>query len=120
VLCVGWGGTFGAIRAAVRNCQRRGLAVSQVHLRHLSPLPADLGDILKRFRHVLVPELNLGQLNTILRAKYLVDAKGFNKVEGLPFREFELVDRIDEMLGLRKSNGSGADASAQDFGMDAG
>jgi 2-oxoglutarate/2-oxoacid ferredoxin oxidoreductase subunit alpha len=101
VLIVGWGGTFGAIRAAARNCQRRGLSVSQVHLRYLNPLPKDLGDILRRFKQVLVPELNLGQLSFILRAKYLVDAKGYNKVEGLPFREHELVDRVEEMLGLR-------------------
>jgi 2-oxoglutarate ferredoxin oxidoreductase subunit alpha len=121
ILCIGWGGTFGAIRAAARNCQRRGLAVSQVHLRHLNPLPSDLGEILKRFKQVLVPELNLGQLDLLLRAKYLVDAQGYNKVEGQPFREFELVDRIEEMLGLRKGNGSGPKApDTQDVGIDAG
>jgi len=72
--------------------------VSSVHLRWLNPLPPDLGDVLKRFKRVLVPEMNLGQLRMLLRAKYLVDAKGINKVQGKPFKVSELVARIEELI----------------------
>jgi 2-oxoglutarate ferredoxin oxidoreductase subunit alpha len=84
VLVVSWGGTYGACRTAVEQCQEEGLKVAHAHIRWVNPLPRNLGDILKRYRKVLVPELNLGQLRTILRSKYLVDAQGFNKVKGTP------------------------------------
>jgi 2-oxoglutarate ferredoxin oxidoreductase subunit alpha len=94
-LVVGWGSTYGAIRAAVEECRAKGLKVARAHLRHLNPLPANLGRVLSRFGKVLVPELNLGQLLLVLRAKYLVDARGLNKVEGRPFRIAELVDAVE-------------------------
>ena len=95
-LVIGWGSTYGAIRAAVEECQQRGLKVARAHLRHLNPFPANLGKVLSRFRKVLVPEMNLGQLLFLLRAKFLVDAKGINKVQGKPFRVAELIDVIEE------------------------
>jgi 2-oxoglutarate ferredoxin oxidoreductase subunit alpha len=90
LLVIGWGGTYGAITAAVQAMQAEGFSVSSLHLRHLNPLPKDLGDILKKFKKVIVPELNLGQLSLILRAKYLVDAIPLTKVQGKPFKVSEL------------------------------
>lgn len=98
LLVVGWGSTFGSIEAAVRQAQAAGKSVSHVHLRYLNPLPADLGDILRRFRKILVPEMNMGQLVKLLRAEYLVDAVGLNKIQGLPFKVAEISRRIDQML----------------------
>jgi 2-oxoglutarate ferredoxin oxidoreductase subunit alpha len=95
MLVVGWGSTGGAIRAAVEEAQRKGLKVARAHLRHLNPLPANLGRVLSRFRKVLVPELNLGQLLLILRGKYLVDARGLHKVEGRPFQVSELLEALE-------------------------
>jgi len=98
LLVVGWGSTYGASAAAVDQLQAEGKQVSQVHLRYLNPLPADLGGILRRFKRVLVPEMNLGQLRTVLRATYLVDAQGLNKVQGQPFKVTEVVGGIRRML----------------------
>jgi 2-oxoglutarate ferredoxin oxidoreductase subunit alpha len=98
LLLVGWGSTYGSITTAVHKARAAGKSVSSVHLRHLNPLPPDLGDILRRFDKVLVPELNLGQLVLVLRAKYLVNAKGCNKVQGLPFTVTELTQAIDAEL----------------------
>jgi 2-oxoglutarate/2-oxoacid ferredoxin oxidoreductase subunit alpha len=98
VLVVGWGGTYGALAAAVKELVDRGKAVGHVHLRHLNPLPPDLPDILGRFKKVLVPELNMGQLVKILRAEFLVDAIGMNKVQGRPFKISEVVTRIQRLL----------------------
>jgi 2-oxoglutarate ferredoxin oxidoreductase subunit alpha len=98
VLVVAWGGTYGAITAAVEALQARGASVSQVHLRHLNPFPANLGDVLKNFKNVLVPELNLGQLVKMIRSEFVVDAIGFNKVEGKPFMVGELITKIEELL----------------------
>jgi 2-oxoglutarate ferredoxin oxidoreductase subunit alpha len=92
VLVVGWGSTYGPIGAACRRVRRAGLSVAQVHLRHLNPLPRDLGDILHRYERVIVPEMNLGQLAMLLRARYLVDVIGYNQVRGLPFRAAELAE----------------------------
>jgi 2-oxoglutarate ferredoxin oxidoreductase subunit alpha len=97
LLVVGWGGTYGAIHSAVRRANAQGLSVAQVHLRHLNPFPANLGDILGNYERVLVPELNTGQLRMLLRARYLVDAQGYNKVQGMPFKVRELLARIQEM-----------------------
>jgi 2-oxoglutarate ferredoxin oxidoreductase subunit alpha len=99
VLVVGWGGTFGSITAAVERAQAEGLNVASIHLRHLNPLPADLGDILRRFKRVLVPEINSGQLVKVLRAEFLVDAVGFNKVRGLPLMSEEIHTAIVELAG---------------------
>ncbi|MCI0414380.1 2-oxoacid:acceptor oxidoreductase subunit alpha, partial [bacterium] len=98
VLVVGWGGTFGAINAAVEEVQVRNLPVSSIHLRYLNPFPKNLPDILGRFEKILVPELNLGQLSWLLRAKFLVPTIPFSKVKGKPFKISELVDKIEEVL----------------------
>jgi len=96
VLVVGWGSTYGAITQAVGELRSLGRSVSSVHLRYLNPLPNDLREVLAGFKKVLVPEMNLGQLLKILRATYLVDAKGINKVQGKPFKVSELIARIEE------------------------
>jgi len=98
VLVVGWGSTYGAIAAAVTAAQQQGQRVSHIHLRYLNPLPPDLGDILGRFTHVLVPEMNMGQLVKVLRAEFLVNAVGLNKVQGLPFKVAEITNRIHRIL----------------------
>ncbi|HJW68732.1 MAG TPA: 2-oxoacid:acceptor oxidoreductase subunit alpha [Candidatus Binatia bacterium] len=98
LLVVGWGSTFGSIRQAVTDLQTAGHRVSHLHLRHLNPLPADLGDILRRARHVLVPEINLGQLVRVLRAEFLVPAIGYQKIQGRPFKVSELVARCTRLL----------------------
>lgn len=98
VLVLGWGSTYGAITAGVRELLKDGLAVSQAHLRHLNPLPPDLGDILSRFKRVLIPEMNMGQLSRVVRAEYVVDAVGFNKIQGRPFKVEEIVTRVRKLL----------------------
>lgn len=98
LLVVGWGSTYGSIAAAVDEVRARGKKVSHVHLRYLNPLPPDLGGILRRFKAVLVPEMNLGQLLTILRATYLVDAVGLNKIQGQPFKISEIAGKILRLL----------------------
>jgi 2-oxoglutarate/2-oxoacid ferredoxin oxidoreductase subunit alpha len=98
-ICVlGWGSTWAAIDAAVERRRREGVKVAHVHLMHMNPLPSNLGDVLRRFRKVLVPELNLGQLCRVVRANYLVDAHPLSKVQGLPFTARELEHAIDEEL----------------------
>jgi 2-oxoglutarate ferredoxin oxidoreductase subunit alpha len=100
-LLVGWGGTFGAIKAAVLELEKHGVRASACHLRYLNPLPADLGEKIRGFTHVIVPELNLGQLRLILRAKYMVDAKGINKVRGQPFTINELTRAVRAIIDGR-------------------
>lgn len=97
LLVLSWGGTYGACHTAVQKSIRAGRSVAHCHLRHMNPFPSNLGEILGRFESVLVPELNLGQLRMLIRAKYLVDAIGFNKVKGKPFSVVELVEKIEEM-----------------------
>ncbi|OLC38537.1 MAG: 2-oxoglutarate ferredoxin oxidoreductase subunit alpha [Candidatus Rokubacteria bacterium 13_1_40CM_4_69_5] len=99
LLVVGWGGTYGAITAAVERTQLEGKSVASVHLRYLNPLPPDLGLILREYRKVLVPEINSGQLVRVLRAEYLVDAVGFNRVRGLPLATDEIYEAIKQLLG---------------------
>jgi len=98
LLILGWGSTYGAVRAAVERKRAQGYSVSQAHLRYLNPLPRNLGDVLRRFRHVAVPELNMGQLVKVIRSEFLVDARGWNKIQGLPFFAAELEARIDQVL----------------------
>jgi 2-oxoglutarate ferredoxin oxidoreductase subunit alpha len=98
LLIVAWGSTHGPITAALKTARDKGQSVGHVHLRHLNPLPKNLGDVLKRYKHVLVPEMNMGQLVMILRAKYLVDAQGYNKIQGKPFKQSEIEQKIDEIL----------------------
>ncbi|MGH9573673.1 MAG: 2-oxoacid:acceptor oxidoreductase subunit alpha [Candidatus Acidiferrales bacterium] len=99
LLIVGWGSTHGPITAALKAQRARGRRIGHVHLRYLNPLPQNLGDVLMRYDKVLVPEMNMGQLIMILRAKYLVDAKGYNKIQGKPFKQSELERKIEEILG---------------------
>jgi 2-oxoglutarate/2-oxoacid ferredoxin oxidoreductase subunit alpha len=98
LLVIGWGSTFGSITAAVRSKRAEGKKkIGQLHLRHLNPLPKNLGEVMKRYKHVLVPEMNLGQLVWVLRAKYLVDAISYPKVQGKPFQVSEIEQKIDEV-----------------------
>ena len=99
LLIVAWGSTYGSITAAVNTARAKGRRVGHVHLRHLNPLPRNLGEVLGRYRTVLVPEMNMGQLSMILRAKYLVDAQSYNKIHGRPFKQAEIEAKIDELLG---------------------
>jgi len=105
VLVLGWGSTYGPIGAAVRQVRKTGLHVAQAHLRHLNPFPKDLGDVLKRYDAVMVPEMNLGQLSMLLRARYLVDVVGYNHVRGLPLRAAELADAITDLVEATTSTG---------------
>jgi 2-oxoglutarate ferredoxin oxidoreductase subunit alpha len=97
LLIVGWGSTYGAIAQAREQAQAQGVSAAHVHLRHLNPLPADLGEILGRYEKILVPELNLGQLSRLLRERYLVDALSLSKVQGKPFKVSEILERILEL-----------------------
>jgi 2-oxoglutarate ferredoxin oxidoreductase subunit alpha len=97
LLVVSWGSTYGAVRTAVERARQDALPVSHVHLRHLNPLPRNLGRMVHGFRKILVPELNMGQLRTILRATFLVDAVGLNKVQGKPFTISEVLARIERI-----------------------
>ncbi len=99
VLVLGWGSTYGPVQAACRLVRERGGSVAHAHLRHLNPFPSNLGELVKRYDRVLIPEMNLGQLALLVRARYLVDAVGYNKVRGLPFTSTELAEVIEEMLG---------------------
>ncbi len=98
LLVISWGGTYGAVRTAVHNCVEQGKSVAHAHLRYMNPFPKNLGEIVKRYEKVLIPELNTGQLRLLIRAKFLVDAQGYNKIQGKPFLVHELVGKIDEML----------------------
>jgi 2-oxoglutarate ferredoxin oxidoreductase subunit alpha len=98
LLVIGWGGTYGAILSAVERCQRKGYKVASAHLRYLNPMPKNLGEVLKRYKKVLVPELNSGQLRMLLRATFLVDAIGLNKVQGRPFLVSEIEDKVAKLL----------------------
>ncbi len=100
LLLVAWGSTYGAITAAVAAQRDRGRRIGHLHLRHLNPLPRNVGQVLKRYKRVLVPEMNLGQLVMVLRAKFLVDAQGLNKIQGKPFKQSEVEAAIEEALGI--------------------
>jgi 2-oxoglutarate ferredoxin oxidoreductase subunit alpha len=99
LLVVGWGGTHGAITEAIAQARAAGKDVASLHLRHLNPFPPNLGEVLRRFEHVMVAELNQGQLCRLLRAEFLVDAQSLSKVSGQPFHVEEILHRIDAVLG---------------------
>ena len=101
MLVLGWGSTWGSIKAAVRRVRAGGRKVASAHLVHLNPFPSDLGDVLSRYDQVLVPEMNLGQLSRLVRAEFLVDAVTLSKVQGLPFRAAEIETKILEMIDGR-------------------
>jgi 2-oxoglutarate/2-oxoacid ferredoxin oxidoreductase subunit alpha len=100
LVLVSWGSTYGAVLQAVKSQRAKGRKIGHLHLRHLNPLPGNVGEVLRRYKKVLVPELNMGQLLWMLRAKYLVDAIGLNKIQGRPFKQNELEQKIEEVLGL--------------------
>jgi 2-oxoglutarate ferredoxin oxidoreductase subunit alpha len=99
ILFLGWGSTYGAIRSATEELLKRGYKVGQAHIRHINPMPNDLGNIASRFKHVVIPELNTGQFNMIFRAKYLIDTKPINQVNTKPFNVSDLVKRAEEIIG---------------------
>jgi 2-oxoglutarate/2-oxoacid ferredoxin oxidoreductase subunit alpha len=106
LLIVAWGSTYGSITAAMKTQREKGLRIGHVHLRYLNPLPRNLGELFGRYRKVLVPEMNLGQLLLLLRAKYLVDAQGFNKIQGQPFKVAEMENKIQEIAGSQDRVGA--------------
>ena len=97
LLVLSWGGTYGSCLTAVQKAQEQGLSVALAHIRHLNPFPSNLGEIISRYHQVLIPELNMGQLRTLIRSRYLVDAVGYNKIKGKPFTVTELLEKITEM-----------------------
>jgi len=99
LLVIGWGGTYGSITTAVERCRKSGKKVAQAHLRYLNPMPKNTAGVLKKYKKILVPELNAGQLSWLLRAKYLAPAEGLNKVQGRPFLVSEIEAAIEKMLG---------------------
>jgi 2-oxoglutarate/2-oxoacid ferredoxin oxidoreductase subunit alpha len=98
LLIIGWGSTYGSITAALKVQRAAGHRIGHVHLRYLNPLPRNLGQVMERYSKVLVPEMNMGQLSMMLRAKYLVDVEGYNKIQGQPFKQAELEAKIEEVL----------------------
>jgi 2-oxoglutarate/2-oxoacid ferredoxin oxidoreductase subunit alpha len=98
VLVLGWGSTYGPIGAAARLVRREGHKVARAHLHYLNPFPRNTGEVLRRYDKVLIPEMNLGQLLKLVRAEFLVDAIGYNRVRGLPFKAAELADAITALV----------------------
>ncbi len=111
VLVIGWGGTFGSLRQAVDEVRAQGRRVSHAHLRWLSPLEPGLAKIIRNFKHVLVAELNMGQLRAVIRAEFLVDAIGLNKVQGMPFKVREVITAIEQLLAPAVTDGHVADST---------
>jgi 2-oxoglutarate ferredoxin oxidoreductase subunit alpha len=112
VLVLGWGSTYGPIGAACRRVRQAGLDVAQAHLRHLNPFPKDLGEVLARYDAVMVPEMNLGQLSMLVRAKYLVDAVGYNHVRGLPLKAAELAEALTDLIATTTGETDISDAGS--------
>ena len=98
MLVLSWGGTYGPVHAGVRRVRAAGGKVAHAHLRWLNPFPANLGDVLQSYDRVLIPEMNLGQLRQLIRAQYLVDAVGYNRVTGKPFKAGEIADAVEALL----------------------
>src|SRR5690606_18074258 len=98
ILVVGWGGTSGAITEAVNRVRSKGWKAAQAHFRYLNPFPKNTGEVLKRFKYILCPELNMGQLSKILRSDFLVNVEPFNKIQGLPFKSSEIEKKIESIL----------------------
>lgn len=98
VLLLSWGSTYGVVKTAVKQCNAEGLKVGHVHLTYLNPMPKNLGELLKKYKHIIVPEINNGQLVKIIRDLFLVDAQGLNKIKGIPFSTKEIVEAIQQKL----------------------
>src|SRR5438105_5886974 len=122
VLIVGWGSTYGAIKAAALEMQAGGQKVAACHIRYMNPLSGKLGEMMRQFKYVMVPELNLGQLRLLLRSKFLVDAKGLNKVRGQPFTIGEIINGVKLLVAGRLSpNGMEVDIPVEaDSGIGGG
>ena len=103
LLVLGWGSTYGAIMTAVHRAQADGLSVSAAHVRYLSPFPKNLGEVLSQFERVLIPEMNLGQLRLLIRARYLIDAEGLNRVTGRPLKTAEVEAKIQSLVRRKVS-----------------
>ena len=101
MLVIGWGSTYGAITAAYENMMAKGYKFSRIHLKYLNPFQKNLGEILNRFKRVLVCEMNLGQLSKLIRMEYLKDVECLNKVQGLPFKAIEIENKIIEILNTK-------------------
>jgi 2-oxoglutarate ferredoxin oxidoreductase subunit alpha len=101
LLILGWGSTYGAIRSAVERLRAEGQSVAHAHLRYLNPFPRNTEEVLRRYRRILVPELNLGQLLMLIRARYLIDPEGYHRVRGKPFRIAEIHERAEQILAGR-------------------
>jgi 2-oxoglutarate ferredoxin oxidoreductase subunit alpha len=114
LLVLGWGSTYGAIRSAVERLQASGRSVAHAHLRHLNPFPANTEEVLRSYRHVLIPEVNLGQLLLLIRARYLIDAIGYDRVRGKPFRIAEIVAEAERVLGVGADEPSPRSIAADD------
>ena len=99
LLILSWGGTYGSCRSASETLQEEGKSVSHIHLRWVNPLPQDLGELIVGYKNVLIPEINMGQLLRLIRAEYLVDAKGLNQVRGRPISTSSIIEKVNEMLG---------------------
>ncbi len=100
LLILGWGSTYGAIRSAVERLQAQGRSVAHAHLRHLNPFPANTEKVLRSYRKVLLPEVNLGQLLLLIRGQFLIDVEGYNRVRGKPFTIAEIHAQAEKMLGV--------------------
>jgi 2-oxoglutarate ferredoxin oxidoreductase subunit alpha len=114
LLVLGWGSTYGAIRSAVERLQASGRSVAHAHLRHLNPFPTNTEEVLRSYRHVLIPEVNLGQLLLLIRARYLIDAIGYDRVRGKPFRIAEIVAEAERVLGVGADEPSPRSIAADD------
>jgi 2-oxoglutarate ferredoxin oxidoreductase subunit alpha len=112
LLVLSWGGTYGACKTAVETCLSQGLSVAHAHLRWLNPFPRNMEQVLRSYKKVLIPELNMGQLRLLIRAKFLLDAQGLNKVQGRPFAVQEVVSAIREQLGLSTNGQPGRETTA--------
>jgi len=99
ILVVGWGGTYGAITDAITDLRERGYKVAQVHFKYINPMPKNTEEVLKRYKHILVPEINFGQLAMIIKSEFLIPVHQFNLVRGLPFKSTEIEDKVIEILG---------------------
>ena len=99
LLVIGWGGTYGAITEAINKARKKGMKVAQAHLRYINPLPKNTGNVLKKYKHILCPELNMGQLSKIIASEYAISVEAFNKIQGLPFRSSEIETKIESILG---------------------
>ena len=104
LLVLGWGGTYGALKEAVQKAREQGYKVSQAHFRYIHPFPKNTGDVLKKFKTVLIPEINLGQLSVLIKSEYLIEVEQFNVVRGLPFRTSDVLNKIMEILGGNNGN----------------